>query len=80
MDMQLLAVEKVKAALIPIGGNFVMDVYDAARAVEFVRPEIAVPIHYDTFPVIAADPREFERLVGANATVKIMKTGDTLEL
>ena len=49
MDMQLLAVEKVKAALIPIGGNFVMDVYDAARAVEFVRPEIAVPIHYDTF-------------------------------
>jgi len=80
MDMQLLAAEKVKAALLPIGGNFVMDVYDAARAVEFVRPEIAVPMHYDTFPVIAADPHEFERLVGATATVRIMKTGDTLAL
>jgi L-ascorbate metabolism protein UlaG (beta-lactamase superfamily) len=37
-------------------------------------------MHYDTFPVIAADPHEFERLVGATATVRIMKTGDTLAL
>ncbi|MDD2452585.1 MAG: metal-dependent hydrolase [Synergistaceae bacterium] len=80
MDMQLLAEEGVKAALLPIGGNFVMDVKDAARAVNFIRPEIAVPIHYDTFPVIKADPGEFARLVGSAAEVRIMKTGDEMEL
>lgn len=80
MDMQLLAPEGVKAALLPIGGNFVMDVKDAARAVEFVRPEIAVPIHYDTFPVIKADPEEFVRLVGEGAKVLVMKSGEVLEL
>ncbi len=57
-------------------GNFVMDVKDAARAVNFIRPEIAVPIHYDTFPVIKADPGEFARLVGSAAEVRIMQTGD----
>lgn len=80
MDMQLLASEGVKVALLPIGGNFVMDVKDAVRAVEFIKPEIVVPIHYDTFPVIKADPMNFARLVGPAATVKIMKSGDFLEL
>ena len=80
MDMQLLEPEHVKVAILPIGRNFVMDVNDAARAVEFIRPEIVIPIHYDTFPVIQADPREFERLVGRSAAVKIMKSGDMLDL
>lgn len=80
MDMQLLAPEGVKVALVPIGGNFVMDVKDAVRAVEFIRPEIAVPIHYDTFPVIKADPEEFARLVGDGSKVVIMKSGEVLEL
>lgn len=80
MDMQLLALEGVKAALLPIGGNFVMDVKDAARAVGFIHPEIAVPIHYDTFPVIKAEPGEFSRLVGSLAKVVVMKPGEWLEL
>ena len=80
MDMQLLAEEKVKVAILPIGGNFVMDIHDAARAVGFIRPEIVIPIHYDTFPVIMADPHAFEQLVGKTAGVKIMHSGESLEL
>ncbi len=80
MDMQLLAAERVKAALLPIGGNYTMDVADAARAVEFIRPEIAVPMHYGTFPVISADPWDFARAVGERALVRIMNPGDELEL
>jgi len=48
--------------------------------VEFIRPEIAVPMHYGTFPVISADPGDFARAVGERALVRIMNPGDELEL
>ena len=80
MDMQLLEPEGITAALLPIGGNFVMDSRDAARAVGFIRPDMVVPMHYGTFPAIMADPEEFARFVGGNARVRIMKSGDVLEL
>jgi L-ascorbate metabolism protein UlaG (beta-lactamase superfamily) len=80
MDMQLLARDGVTAALLPIGGNFVMDMEDAARAVEFIRPKMVVPMHYDTFPLIMADPKKFSALVGDKATVRVMQPGETLQL
>ena len=80
MDMQLLEPEGVTVALLPIGGNYVMDTRAAARAAKFIKPGIAVPIHYGTFPVIKADPVEFASLVGEDARVVIMKSGDTLEV
>ncbi|MDI9369808.1 MAG: metal-dependent hydrolase [Synergistaceae bacterium] len=80
MDMQLLSSENVKVALLPIGGNYTMDVNDAAKAVDFIRPEIVVPMHYDTFPVIAADPSEFIKAVAGKAEVRVIKPGETLTL
>ncbi len=80
MDMQLLAPEGVTVALLPIGGNYVMDIRDAARAVDFIKPQTVVPIHYDTFPVIEADPAKFTALVGESAKVVMMKSGDTLQV
>jgi len=80
-DMELLADEMVDVALLPIGGNYTMDVYDAAKAVSMIKPRLAVPMHYGTFPVIQADPEEFVREVarrGFNA--KIVKPGDWLQL
>ena len=58
-DMKLLQIEEVDVALLPIGGNFTMDVEDALRAVEFIEPKIAIPMHYNTFPVIEASPTAF---------------------
>ncbi len=80
LDMQLLREENVDVAFLPIGGNFVMDVDDAVRAVDFIRPRKVVPIHYDTFPVIHADPREFARKVGDMAETVILMPGDELHL
>lgn len=79
MDMQLLK-GRVDVALLPIGDNFTMGPEDAARAVEFIEPEIVVPIHYNTWPVIAQDPAEFARLVGDRSAVKILEPGDSLPL
>lgn len=78
VEMTLLEAEGVDVALLPIGGYYVMDVEDAVRAVGFVKPKRVVPIHYDTFPVIQADPEEFKRLVGDMAQVEILKPGESL--
>ena len=79
MDMQLLAYENVDVALLPIGGKFTMDVNDAVRAVDFIEPKIAIPMHYNTFPVIEADPQQFAQKV-KNAEVKILKAGESLTI
>lgn len=58
-DMGLLQAMNVDLALLPIGGCYVMDIPDALRAVEMIRPKRAVPMHFNTFPGIEADPEEF---------------------
>lgn len=75
MDMKLLEEENIDVALVPIGGNFTMDIRDALRAVEFIKPKIAIPMHYDTFPVIKADPKEFAEKNAFSETV-ILNYGD----
>ncbi len=80
VEMQLLGEEKVDLALLPIGGYYVMDGEDAARAVRLIRPRMVVPMHYDTFPPIQADPEAFRALVGNDAEVRILKPGEALDL
>lgn len=79
MDMKLLEDEKIDVALLPIGGNFTMDIDDAVKAVDFIKPKIVIPMHYNTFPLIKADPYEFKDKVN-NANVKIMSILETIEL
>ena len=49
--------------LAPIGDHYTMGPEEAAYAVEMVDPEIAIPIHYDTWPPIAADPTTFKEVL-----------------
>lgn len=79
MDMKLLEDDHIDLAFLPIGGNFTMDVKDAARACEFIKPDKAVPMHYDTFGVIEADPLKFKKRA-EYAEVVILKPGESIEL
>lgn len=78
LDFQLLK-GKVDVALLPIGDNFTMGPEDAARAVEMIAPKVVIPIHYNTWPLIAQDPEEFRKLVGSAAEVRIVEPGGTYE-
>lgn len=80
LDMQLIGqLDKINVFMLPIGDNFTMGIDDAVKAVEFVNPEISIPIHYNTFPVIEADPKEFKaRLDKMGKTCKIMEFGETV--
>jgi len=78
-DMQLLR-DRVDVMLLPIGDNYTMGIEDAARAVEFVRPGVAIPMHYNTFELINADPQAFARRVGALSKVVILEPGARYEV
>lgn len=82
-DMQLIAeLYEPEVALLPIGGRFTMGIKEAVKAVELIRPQIVVPMHYNTFDVIKQDPEEFKRAVEAKVDTKvvIMKPGETITL
>ena len=58
-DMELLGdMYEIDVAMLPIGGNFVMGIEDAARAAKMLRPRVVVPMHYNTFELIKQDPEE----------------------
>ncbi len=68
-DLQLIAKRgnHVDVALVPIGGHYTMDRFDAVTACEFIGADVVIPVHYDTFPPIETDANAFKSDV-ENAT------------
>lgn len=72
---------KADVALLPIGGKFTMDIVDAVRTVKMMKPKHAVPMHYNTFEMIKANPKEFtERIEKSIVPTKpiVLKEGETI--
>lgn len=69
LDMKLLEDEHIDVAFLPIGGNFTMDLDDAVKAADFIKAKKVVPIHYNTFSAIKADPIEFKNKVKTSEVV-----------
>lgn len=77
-DMELIGKRhEIDVAFVPIGDHFTMGPEDAAYAVELIRPKLAVPIHYNTFPPIEQDPEVFRKLV-TGTEVRILKAGEKI--
>lgn len=51
--------EQIDLAYLPIGNHFTMGIDDAVIAADWINAKQVVPIHYNTFPAIEADPNEF---------------------
>lgn len=77
-DMQLLE-GRVDVALLPIGDNFTMGPEDAVRAIGFIKPGTVIPIHYDTFDMIAQDTGAFTEAVGGACRVEVVAPGGSFE-
>jgi L-ascorbate metabolism protein UlaG (beta-lactamase superfamily) len=54
-DMALIGEEGIDLATLPLGDNYTMGPDDALRAVKLVHPRKVLPIHYNTWPIIAQD-------------------------
>lgn len=55
-------------ALLPIGGNYTMDVEHAALAAKWLGVRTVIPMHYGTFPEITADLEKFAKLIAFSNT------------
>ncbi len=55
-------------ALLPIGGNYTMDVEHAAMAAKWLGVRTVIPMHYNTYPEIQADLQRFANLIAYGNT------------
>lgn len=68
--------------MLPIGDNYTMGPADALHAVELIRPEVMVPMHYGTFTVIEQNPDRFKQAVEQNTEARcvVLEPGQSLSL
>ena len=72
----------IDCALLPIGGFYTLGPEDAVTAADWLKADIVIPMHYNTFPVIKQDPQQFKQAVEAQTTAQcvVLSTGDELDL
>ncbi|MGY5874805.1 MAG: metal-dependent hydrolase [Candidatus Thorarchaeota archaeon] len=71
---------KPDVALLPIGSLYTMDIIQAVKAVELIKPKYVIPMHYDTFPAIETNPAKFWQLVATKVkgtVVQVLKPGES---
>lgn len=79
-DMKLIGeLDPLDLALLPIGDNFTMGIDDAVLAASYLQAATVIPCHYNTWPLIEADPEEFKEKVEANTASRcvILAPGET---
>ncbi|ADV68651.1 metal-dependent hydrolase [Deinococcus maricopensis] len=80
-DMRLIGDRGLDVAVLPIGDHFTMGPEEAARALADLRPRVAIPMHYGTFPPLTGDPQVFARLAGeAGVEARVLSPGERTTL
>ena len=81
-DMRLIGEEGIDLAVLPIGDNYTMGPDDALRAVKMLEPTQIIPIHYNTFDVIAQDPKFWAEQVENEtfARVHVIAPGESISI
>ncbi len=74
---------KIDIMLVCIGDHFTMGPIRAADAVKLVGPEMVIPMHYGTFPVLTGTPEAFGKELkkrGAKSELRVIKVGETITI
>jgi len=81
-DMRLIGEEGIDLAVLPIGDNFTMGPDDALRAVKLIQPKHVIPVHYNTWELIAQDPMAWARRVESETSTKahVIKPGESFTI
>lgn len=82
-DMKLIGeLTSLDLALLPIGDNYTMGIDDAVIAASFLNANQIIPYHYDTWPLIAANAKEFKQKIEKKTRSKclIASPGQSLDL
>jgi len=81
-DMRLIGEEGIDLAILPIGDNFTMGPDDALRAVKLLQAKKVLPIHYNTWDLIAQDPAAWAARVRKETQTQpvVLKPGEAMEV
>lgn len=81
-DMRLIGEVGIDLAVLPIGDNYTMGPDDALRAVKLIQPKQVIPIHYNTFGLIAQDAVAWAKRVQAetSAVAHVLKPGENIDI
>jgi L-ascorbate metabolism protein UlaG (beta-lactamase superfamily) len=81
-DMKLIGEMGIELAALPIGDNFTMGPDDALEAVRLIRPRRVVPVHTNTWTLIAKDPDAWAERVKAetDAEPTVLEPGGKVTL
>ena len=82
-DMKLIGeLYHPDVALLPIGGRFTMSVAEAMMAANFIGAKTVIPIHYNTWDKIGADPLLFKKTIERTTDihVSVLRPGECLEI
>lgn len=81
-DMKLIGdMNRLDATALPIGDNFTMGPEDALLAAEWVHAGVTIPIHYNTFDLIAQDGGAFvDALAAKGLAGKALQPGESVEV
>lgn len=79
-DMKMIGERnEIDVAFLPIGDNFTMGPEDAATAAEWLKAKMAIPMHYNTFPIIKQDPELFVKMT-TDGVGKVLLPGESIEI
>ncbi len=81
-DMKIIGeYNDIDLAMLPIGDNFTMGPEDAEVAADWLGAKAVLPMHYNTFPLIAQDGDAFvSRLAARGIRGVALKPGESMEL
>jgi L-ascorbate metabolism protein UlaG (beta-lactamase superfamily) len=82
LDMQLIPRwAKLNFSILPIGDNFTMGVEDAIIAADFVKCNVVVGVHYNTFGYIEIDTEKAQADFKAEGKILLLPAiGETIDL
>jgi L-ascorbate metabolism protein UlaG (beta-lactamase superfamily) len=81
-DMKLIGEEGLDLAILPIGDNYTMGPDDALRAVKLLEPKVVIPIHYNTWDLLAQDANAWKERVERETSAKVivLKPGESFSI
>ena len=81
-DMVFIGRAGLKAAIVPIGDRFTMGPEQALEAIKLLKPEIAIPSHYNTWVPIQQDPDLWAKEVQSQTSSQplVFQPGESKEI
>lgn len=81
LEMKLLEDLNLDWAVLPIGGHYTMDMYDAVKAASFINCRNVIGMHYDTFSPVTIDSNEAKKVFAdASLNLHLLQLDETISL